>query len=278
MNEGMEEKLVVQDQKFVRGQVWWLRGVEAHKHKIVNGIEVLDENGTRPVIIISNNIVNRSKCDYVTVVPCTSNTEREHICTNITYLNCMGKKNCVQTNQIMSVEKSKLINYQSTLDNEVIEKIEQAIKIQMGIEECEGDYFGNYRKPLKPVEFSTNSNVKSEIAKVTNIDSIKNENEDKLKVNITQEGKTELVPVNNNEVFDPNDVWDLPKWKTELKKGRLKWSVNREIEFMKFYEEMGVANFSKAIDMKVSTMTNRAYLLKKKYKEFLSQKSWLKAN
>ena len=263
MNEGMEEKLVVQDQKFVRGQVWWLRGVEAHKHKIVNGIEVLDENGTRPVIIISNNIVNRSKCDYVTVVPCTSNTEREHICTNITYLNCMGKKNCVQTNQIMSVEKSKLINYQSTLDNEVVEKIEQAIKIQMGIEECEGDYFGNYRKPLKPTEIM-------KVEKTQNVGSIKCENSDKLKVNINNEGKTELVPVDSADVYKTDDVWDLTKWKTEIQKGRLKWNVNREIEFMRFYEEMGVATFSKEIGMKVSTMTNRAYLLKKKYKDFLS--------
>ena len=39
---------------------------------------------------------------------------------------------------------------------------------------------------------------------------------------------------------------------------------------MRFYEELGASGFARETGMKMVTATNRASLLKKKYKDFLS--------
>ena len=248
------EKLGVQDQKFFRGQVWWLKGIEAHKHKIVNGEEVLDENGVRPVIIVSNNIVNRSKCSYLTVVPCTTNMDKDYICTNVAYTNYKGIRNCVETNQIMSVEKSKITDYISTLDEDVMKKIEQAIKIQTGMEEFKGHYFNKEknRQTLLKVENVVPKVEDSQLALWVN--EVNNNVKEKEKV----KEKEQTVEISE-------EVWDLNEWKSQVAQGHIKWNVNREIEFIKLYENMGLKALAQEIGMKKQTVASKISRLRKEY-------------
>ena len=272
------------DQQFFRGQVWWLKGAEAYKTKIVNGIETLDENGMRPVIIISNNVVNRSKCDYITVIPCTSNLEREGICTNVTYTNFKGKKSCIQANQIMCVKKSKLVSYFSTVSEELLAEIEQAVKIQLGLENFEGNYFNRYEKIEEENKIAKNENVLEEFQKLkdllqtkdgqeeqgekVNLSLVESINNSNLKKWLDDKEEKKEIEIKKEEMFDQYDVWTLEKWKQAVaSEEKILWNPNREYEFIKFYKKYGTKGIAEKTGMKYQTVATKIYKLRKKYKD-----------
>ena len=232
------------DQQFCRNQVWWLKGIEAGKTKIVNGKEIFDENGIRPVLIVSNNFVNRNGCKYITVVPCTSNIERENICTNVKFRNFKGIEQVLIINQMMNVEKTKLIGYYSTLDEDIMEKVEKAIRIQLGMENFEGDYV---KQPLLEQSDFVEGEFEKEALK---------------EPDFTEEA---LKETKQTEILNNTDLWDMEKWKKELVKGNINWSVNREIEFIKMYEQYGTKKLSKLIGMRSGTLATKIWNLRKKY-------------
>lgn len=287
MNEGVytnekAKKIFKQDTKFKRGQLWLLKGEEAHKD---------DKNGSRPVVIVSNDTANRSDCSTVTVVPCTTNTKYANICTSVSYINYRGDENVIKTQNIFSVEKEKLVCYLSTLDEELMEEIEQAMRIQIGIAEPTGGY---YRKEINiekaigknPINTSlinkTNNNKsfvhnsnKVEYTKINNKVEQKVENKivnlKEKKVSTNAEGVKTISQylLKEKDIFKGDEKpWSLADWKNAK---RIKWSRMREFEFMKFYTELGAKGFSDAINMKVSTCTQKAYELKRKYPDFLSK-------
>lgn len=279
----IEKKIFRQDTKFKRGQLWLLKGEEAHKE---------DKNGCRPVVIVSNDTVNRSDCSTVTVVPCTTNTKYANICTSVTYFNYRGDENVIQTQNIFSVNKEKLVCYLSTLDEELMEEIEQAMRIQIGIAEPTGGY---YRKEIKSeIKNSVNgikidtslinqaNNNKSFVhnsnkVEYTKVNNIEEKVEDKIinlkekKVSTNAEGvKTisQFLLREKDLISSDEKPWSLTDWRNAK---RIKWSRLRELEFMKFYSELGAKGFANSIDMKVSTCTQKASELKKKYPDFLSK-------
>ena len=246
-----------QDCKFKRGQIWLLKGEEAHKTN-ENG-----ENGTRPVLIISNDTINRSNFRDITVIPCTTITKRENLCTNVTYYNNRGIKNIIQTGNLMNINKEKLICYLATLDDVVIEKVEKALRIFLGLDNFDGNYYG---------DCGINSSVQNnnETIEVENeLPTISEFMQTKIDKALDKHIAENLVILQNNK-NDDNEIWNLQKWKNNSNK--IKWTTNRELEFMKYYEELGAKEFSQATGMKIKTATQRAYLLKKKYPEFLSRK------
>ena len=73
--------------------------------------------------------------ENITIVPLTSNTERANMRTNIVinrYNRAISVAKCAE---LVTIYKNQLVSYESTVDKEVMESVEQAIKFALGMEE-----------------------------------------------------------------------------------------------------------------------------------------------
>lgn len=110
-------------QKYLRGQVWWIGTAKEYIGTI--------QSPNRPYVIVSNNVGNRN-AGYVMVVPCTTEIKRLDM---PTHLECdiNGKKNMIMCEQIKTVDTDALLNYIFTLDDSIMDKIDTALKMALGI-------------------------------------------------------------------------------------------------------------------------------------------------
>ena len=109
--------------KFQRGQIWW--------YEDCNTFDSSVQGKTRPVIIISNNKANENS-NNVTVIPCTTKIKRLDMKTHILFsLNNIN--NITLCESILTANKAKLHNYEGVCDNELMEKIEDGVKIALGL-------------------------------------------------------------------------------------------------------------------------------------------------
>lgn len=110
-------------QKFLRGQVWWIGTSKEYIGTI--------QSPNRPHVIVSNNVGNRG-AGYVMVVPCTSELKRMDM---PTHLECEfnGKKNMIMCEQIKTVSVDELLSYMFTFDDNMMNKIDDALKMALGI-------------------------------------------------------------------------------------------------------------------------------------------------
>lgn len=111
--------------KYARGMVFWATTPNHGNNHLVQG--------KRPVVIISNDIGNLFSSN-VTILPCTSNVAKNqptHVHTELTD----KRGSVVMCETPMTIDKNDLEEYIGMLDTVTIHKIEESLKIALGLEE-----------------------------------------------------------------------------------------------------------------------------------------------
>lgn len=155
--------------KFARGQIWWIEDNINYDGNI--------QGKSRLCVIVSNDL-NNSNSTILTVIPLTTQIKRLDIPTHITfYVN--NVQNMTLCEHIKTVNMSKLYDYQGICDEELMLKIDDTIKIALGlvdipkrsideivIEEKNSKKNTVGRKPLIPLDMQ--AQFIEDISKLTN--------------------------------------------------------------------------------------------------------------
>lgn len=213
----------MRDSKFVRGQIWWMEGYEVHK-----------EGGKRrPALIVSNNIINSNFYnENITVVPLTSNTERLDIKTNVAINRHNRTLSVAKCGEVVTIYKNQLVSYESMVDKEIMDKIEEAMKFALGMEQT----------VVPKVIVETENNVSRETPETS-----------------------DSVPLATEEIKPYENLME-----SQIKRNgkKIVWDGETEYLFMKIYTECGIEKAATKFDMTFKSATTKAYLLRKKYPEF----------
>ena len=102
-----------------RGEVWFA--------DLGNDNVGSEQNGTRPVLIVQNNIGNRFS-PTVIVACLTSKTFKNEIPTHVKW-----RENLVLCEQIKTIDKTRLINKLATLTEFELERVNRAIRLSLSV-------------------------------------------------------------------------------------------------------------------------------------------------
>ena len=94
-----------------------------------------EQSGTRPVLIIQNNVGNKFSPTVIVAV-LTSKVNKKALPTHVAVDASFGltEKSLIMFEQIATIDRQRLRGYVGTLDVGVMEKVDKAIKISLGLE------------------------------------------------------------------------------------------------------------------------------------------------
>jgi mRNA interferase MazF len=110
-----------------RGEIWdvnWSPGRGA------------EQQGTRPALVIQNDRGNASSSYPLTIVASMSRTERElplHVRIAPSPENGLSDHTDVKCEQLMTIEKSRLLRKRGTISNEELTRVDVALKLSLNI-------------------------------------------------------------------------------------------------------------------------------------------------
>lgn len=94
----------------------WFANLPVHKNSCV-------QSGSRPVLILSG----KSVSSVVTVLPMTLQLKKLKLPTHV-IVNFCGSESLVLVEQIMTIDKIRLVNYMGVLDSEDMARVDIAVK------------------------------------------------------------------------------------------------------------------------------------------------------
>ena len=110
--------------RFRRGQIWFYKDNSSYNGSI--------QGKSRPVIIVSNDLANRySTC--LLAIPITT-AEKKDMPTH-TYFDLNGNRCTALAENLLSINSANLTNYEGTLDDELMAKIDNNLRIALGLSE-----------------------------------------------------------------------------------------------------------------------------------------------
>ena len=93
-----------------------------------------EQNGCRPVLIVSNNIGNEHS-PTVIVVPITSNQNKNPIPTHVVIprTSCLGSDSLALIEQIRTIDRSRLREYIGRVGKDLMNEIDTALAVGIGL-------------------------------------------------------------------------------------------------------------------------------------------------
>lgn len=94
-----------------------------------------EQGGIRPVLVIQNNVSNKYSPTTI-IVPITSKLYAKEYSTNVFMAkkdSKLDKDSTILLNQIRTIDKSRIIKSISSLDSALMNKVDIALKISLGL-------------------------------------------------------------------------------------------------------------------------------------------------
>lgn len=144
--------------KYARGMVYW---ADIPKYDVNPNVQ----NGRRPVVIVSNNVAN-CVSNNVTIVPCTTNTDKnpEQPTHYIMALNSK-EDSMVLCEDIITISKSLLAGFMGILDEHIMQEIDECLKVALNLTDVHNPLLGNTRRKDLPEKVYTNKQEKRKTGK-----------------------------------------------------------------------------------------------------------------
>lgn len=100
----------------------------------LNPVVGSEQGGIQPVLIVQNNVGNKY-CPTLVVLP-LSTAKKNHLPTHIHIKGSktLPKDSIVLAEQIRTIDRYRLKNYVGSVDLELMEKVEKAMKISIGVD------------------------------------------------------------------------------------------------------------------------------------------------
>ena len=94
-----------------------------------------EQGGTRPVLIIQNNVGNKFSSTTIIAAAITSKTAKSSLPTHIALKNVAGldRDSLLLLEQVRTIDRSRIKGYIGTLDDKKMEKVNKALCISLGL-------------------------------------------------------------------------------------------------------------------------------------------------
>ena len=95
-----------------------------------------EQGGTRPTIIIQNNVFNKH-APTIIIAPITSKIYTREYPTNVQFLSLdsgLKKESTILLNQIKTIDKKRIIRKIGKLDSNLMREVDKALKISLALD------------------------------------------------------------------------------------------------------------------------------------------------